>query len=259
MGNQAGFRMGWLAGAACLMVVTLTTTGMPADEGVGKLPKDGAWVRYFGKTRREGTTEESIIKVKYSLTGTTMENGQVCRWLEVEEVEQINGKDRTDLIKYLVPEKDLRENEKPLENLVRAWRRLDREEVQPLKFNALDGLSGEPHFYFGHWTVVFPGPRKQSAVLKEPKTVDYQNGRLEIPNALAARYVATHKSRTSNFVYTRAMDFSVWLHDDIPLGVAAWKGRMEFRQDDQVRQAGLGEYFIEDFGVDAKTGLPDHN
>ncbi|MSR56843.1 MAG: hypothetical protein EXS05_04130 [Planctomycetaceae bacterium] len=232
---------------------------MPADEAAPGLPKDGTWVRYFGTMRREGTTDETALKRTYSLVGTKTENGQVCRWVEMKDVHQVNHKEEPNIFKFLIPEKDLLENKKPLESLVRAWGKFNDGDVQELKFNSPDGLPGDPHSRFGWHLVIFPGPRQQAETLKESRVVDYQHGRLEIPDARLGRYRAMRRARGANFNFTLSMDSTYWCHSDVPLGVAAWKSRLELRQDDMVRPSTQFEFVLEDFGTNAKSALPDHD
>src|SRR5579872_5962731 len=82
------------------------------------LPADGWWIRYFVTTKYLGSDDAITMKRTYSLVGTASENGQKCRWVEMKSVETVNGKERIDVLKFLVPEKALLENDKPLDNLI---------------------------------------------------------------------------------------------------------------------------------------------
>ncbi|MFN0052665.1 MAG: hypothetical protein ACKV0T_10770, partial [Planctomycetales bacterium] len=207
---------------------------LQADPDVPTLPKDGTWIRYFGRSWREGEGNESTSKRTYSLVGTTTEKGQLCRWVEMSEAALVDGNERTDIIKFLLPEKELRTNDAPLESLIRCWRKIDNEPVRELKFNSQEGFSGGPHFYWGRDFVIFPGSQRDSQVVRESKTVEYQSGRLEIPMGYRAQFSATRRARTADISYSQAIEFVVWRHSDLPLGVAAWNGRLELRQDDLV-------------------------
>src|SRR5262245_47669881 len=130
-------RRGWLLVLSYAVFGISTFLGLPtsADEAPTKLPKDGWWVRYFVTMNGEGINDNVIIKRTYSLVGTTTENGEKCRSVEMKTVQMVNGKEQTDVIKFLVPERELLESEKPLEGLLRAWRRIDDGTVEEQKFN----------------------------------------------------------------------------------------------------------------------------
>src|SRR5260370_37737295 len=108
-----------------LGLIACANSAVRADEAPKMLPKDGWWVRYFVTMNFGQPNDEQTIKRKYSLVGTVTENDQKCRWVEMKSVQSVNGKEQTDIIKFLVPEKELLESEKPLESLIRAWRQLD--------------------------------------------------------------------------------------------------------------------------------------
>src|SRR5687767_9678292 len=76
------------------------------------LPKDGAWVRYFGTGKGELATYDETMTRTYSLVGTKTENGQPCRWVEIKEAVELNAQRYSEVFKFLIPESDLIENEK---------------------------------------------------------------------------------------------------------------------------------------------------
>jgi hypothetical protein len=93
-------------------ILLVATSVALAEDAPAKLPADGWWVRYFVTTRREGTNDETIMKRTYSLVGTSTENGEKCRWIEMNSVLTINGKERKEILKFLLPEKQLLEDDR---------------------------------------------------------------------------------------------------------------------------------------------------
>lgn len=253
--------MRFLISGLTLALIHAAVSTLPADEALPSLPKDGAWVQYVGTTKQEGLTDESTFRRTYSLVGTKTENERLCRWVEVKDVVEIDQGKRTHIAKFLIPERELLENEKPLESLVRGWRKSTFGDVQEMKFNTQEGFFGSAHFVFGANLLIFPGPQKLSREIREPKSVDYQSGRLEIPSGRNGQFRADYEDPVSESgrVRKRSADFSVWSHPEIPLGAAEWKLRLEIRNDDRVISVTLSEFVLEDFGTDAKSTLPDHD
>ena len=69
------------------LIVTSTVATALAADPVGfiqRLPKDGSWAKY-----KEGESEGSGT-LTLRMVGTTTEDGQKCRWLEIESAEE-NG------------------------------------------------------------------------------------------------------------------------------------------------------------------------
>jgi hypothetical protein len=249
--------------AGILLGCILTAgSAAPAEETPAKLPKDGWWVRYFVTMRDDGNNEERTSKRTYSLVGTAAENGERCRWLEMKSVQTVNGKEQTDILKFLVPEKELLEGEKPLDRLVRAWRKIDDGDVEEQKFNQPLGVRGSvasADFVWGREMVIFPGPQRKTTAVDEKTLVEYQQGRLELTKARVGKHVATRQALTAVQKQTFVLDFTVWNHPTVAPGFAAAKTRFEYLRDDVPRAAGTAEWVIEDFGMDAKSALPENS
>jgi hypothetical protein len=243
------------------LVSLLNAAGMP-EERPASLPADGCWVRYFVTMNREGSDNETTMKRTYALVGTTTENEQKCRWVEMKTVQEMERKEQIDVVKFLIPEKALLEREKPLESLLRAWRKIDGGAIEEQKFNQPLGAAGmvaSADFAWGRDMVIFPGPLRRTMAVKEDKVVEYQQGRLEIGEGRTGRHVVTRQALSVVRRYTITFDFTVWNHPGVALGFAAAKTRLEFLVDDVARFAETSEWVIEDFGTDAKTELPDNS
>ncbi len=251
-----------LKAGAVPVILLVATCAAFADDGPAKLPADGWWVRYYVTMRREGTNDDGILKRTYSLVGTSIVNGENCRWVEMKTVQMVNGNEQTDILKFLVPEKALLEAEKPLESLVRAWRKIDDGAVTEQKFNQPLGAAGSvasADFGWGRDMVIFPGPQRKTTAVKEKKAIEYQQGRLEVAEGRAGKHVATRRALTSGQKQTIAFEYTIWNHATVAPGFCAAKTRYEILIDDAPKAAGVGEWVIEDFGTDAKSALPENN
>lgn len=243
-----------------LALLLLANGILRADEAPAKLPEDGWWVRYY-VTFQQGAGE-STFKRTYSLVGTTTENDQKCRWVEMKTVETMNGKESTDIIKFLIPEKELLEGEKPLESLLRCWRRTGDGPAESKRFSqplGATGFASSADFAFGRDFVVFPGPRKKFMAVDERKIVEYQQGRLEIAEGQASQHAVTRRALTSGEKQAYTMAFTVWNDARLAPAVAALTARIEHERDGALIRTITMEFVIEDFGTDAKSALPENN
>jgi hypothetical protein len=241
-------------------LILLSSSVLPAVDSTTQLPKDGWWVRYFVTMTREGN-EDVTVKRTYSLVGTTTENGEKCRWVEIKSVQPINGKEQTDVIKFLIPERELLGGEKPLDSLVRAWRQVDDGPVEEQKFNQPLGVAGmvaSADFGWGRDLVIFPGPQRKSKLAAGKKVVDFQQGRLEIGEGWVGKHVATRKALTNGEKQEFSTDFTVWNDATVAPACAAMHERIEYRRNDMLIRTITVELVIEDFGIDAKSTLPEN-
>jgi hypothetical protein len=251
-----------LPAAVVPAILLLATSLALAEDAPAKLPGDGWWVRYYVTMRREGTNDDAIMKRTYSLVGTTMENGEKCRWVEMKTVQMVNGNEQTDVLKFLIREKALLEAERPLESLVRAWRKIDDGAIEEQKFNQPLGAAGSvfsADYGWGRDMVIFPGPQRTTTAVNERRVVEYQRGRLELAEGRAGKHVATRRALTVVQKQTVALEFTVWNEPSLAPAFAAAKTRFEILIDDAPRAAFVDEWVIEDFGTDAKSALPENN
>ena len=218
-------------------------------------------MRYF-VTAKSDPQPEMTYKTTYSLVGTSTENGGVCRWVEIQTTETRDGREVTDILKFLVPEKDLLEAERPLESLVRSWRRFHNGHVEEMKFNVAlgeRGLVGSADFYWGRDFALFPGPQKEGEVIRERRKIEYQRGRVEIDAGKAFRRVASRRALTTGEKQEWTDEFTVWNHPELAPAFGAARARVEYRRDEALIASGRSEFVLEEFGTDAKSALPDNN
>jgi hypothetical protein len=250
------------AAALSAIVLVAPLIGRAAD-APAKLPDDGWWVRYFVTMRGNQPNDESTIKRTYALVGTAIENNQKCRWVEMKSVPVVDGKDLPGVVvKFLVPERELLNSGKPLESLVRCWKKDADGAVEAQKFNqprGAGGFAGSADFWFGGDLLFLPGVQRNSKAVNEKNTVEYEHGRLEIAEARAFKYQASRPAPVDDRKQEFVFECTVWNHPAVAPGFAALRERVEYRISDTLVQAGSEEYVLQDFGTDAKSAMPEHN
>jgi hypothetical protein len=247
----------WIAVCLVLVHASHVVAGEPRTE----LPKDGWWARYYGTIKQDGQ-EERTVKRTYSLVGTANANGRKCRWVEWNEAWTVDGQKHVDILKFLVPERDLLESERPLDNLVRAWRKVNDTQVEEVKFSqplGADGLVVSADYGFGRDFLIFPGAWQKSRRVEQRRTVEYQQGRLEIPSGRAARHSAVRRALTNGEKQAYFDEYTVWIDPAISPVAVAVSERIVNEVDDVHRRTIFREFVIEDFGTDAKSAMPESN
>jgi hypothetical protein len=264
--NQSALKKPGVTFWTTLVVVALaladfvSSAKLSADDAPAKLPKDGWWVRYFYTLKLE--EREITSRRTYSLVGSTVEHECSCRWVEMQTVETVEGRERTDVLKFLIPEKDLLEAERPLEGLIRCWRKTGEEQIEEQKFNmplGVPGLVASADFYFGRDFALFPGPQQKSKAVEERRTIEYQRGRLEIETAESFRRITSRRALTNGERQEYRDEFKLWNDPAVAPGFAAAKSRIEYRRGDMPVRTFEIELVLEDFGIGAKSALPGNN
>ena len=228
-----------------------------AEDQTAKLPDDGWWIRYSWneKTEVRGELQEYTEKITCSFVGTATEDSEKCRWVEKKRDWSLGGKDRVSWVKFLVPEKDLIENEKPLERLKRAWVKSGDNDVRAM----IIGKDIKPD---SNLLRVFPGVWQNTERLEKERVVDYQKGRLTISEA------RTRTDKTSdtfeiapgkNLDRTRIEESTVWFDQITSPVYAAASFRIKSYENDLLHYSKEIEMVIEDIGNDAQSKLPDNN
>lgn len=237
------------AAVACFSLMAFLGTNLAAEEISIPLPKDGAWARYHVTTTHDtdALNETSTRSETIRFVGTVVSQDRRARWLEQEFSGFEAGK--KNVMKTLVAEEDLKS----------AWLLADRrrwwhkETDQPV--NEVETLGPE----YGVFSLVFPGPYSTAKPLKESRIVEYQRGRFEIQEGLTGRQEIS--LQTIDYDMAFAMDYTVWRHPDVPLGLAAAKISFRTREAGRLNPRGTytTEFVLEDFGTNAKTTLPEQN
>jgi hypothetical protein len=235
-----------------------------AEDVTAKLPEDGWWSRYSVTTKedREGNIDESTIKYTYSLTGTVTENGEKCRWVETKFSGFYGGKDRTQITKLLVPEKDMLEKEHPLNRLVRGWTKVDDAAAREIRVEPPEpGANGNANRFYETQMVIFPGPRHKLEIADTSKVIEYQRGRLKINEGRKGKIdiMTTGRGRLASQILTSHTEFTVWTDPAVRLGLAAATFRKTTSINNVLRLSRDDDWVIDDFGSDAKSELPEDN
>ena len=234
---------------ACMILLTFLGTSLAAEEIAIPLPKDGAWARYHVTTTHEADTrnQTSTRNETIKFVGTAVSDGVRHRWIE----QSFGGfEDRTtNVMKTLVAEKVLN-SAWPLAADRRWWHKIGDRPVKEV-----DTLGPE----FGVFSLVFPGPYNTAKPINESRTVEYKRGRLEIREGLTGRQEISFQK--DNVLRTFVMDYTVWRHPDVPLGIAAAKISLRTHEFGSLnpRETYTTEFALEDCGTDAKTSLPEKN
>jgi hypothetical protein len=233
-----------------------------------KLPKDGAWARYYVYAK-SSNGRENVSRLTISMVGTVVEGGRKLRWIEVSETyqperpEKPREKKYTSVLKLLVPERALLESDAPLKQLVRGWRwdnfshRADKVDTGKRDLQHFEAL-------YRPYVLFFPGPLKQAKPTRNNRDVDHQTGRLHIAGGLAGHNVARWHAFTVPEQRSMTVDVELWLHKDVPLRMASAKLKRTYRfkkdgskQPAKVRVVSDVEFTVEAWGTGAKSALPD--
>ena len=232
----------------CLILLTSLRLNLAEEKIAISLPKDGAWARYHVTTTRaeDAGVEPETRKETIRFVGTVESNGQRHRWIE----QSFGLKDgRTNVMKTLVAEKDLK-SAWPLA-AERRWHHKAGDQLA----TECETLGPE----YGVFSLVFPGPYNTAKPLHETRVLDYQRGRLEIKEGLAGRQEVSFQDNGQDVAYS--MNYTVWRHPDVPLGLAAAKISMRTQENGRLEAGGTYtvEFILEDCGQDAKSVLPQND
>jgi len=223
-----------------------------AQEQTTKLPDDGWWIRYFSTRKEEFNRQvkEFTGKFTYSLVGTTVEDGETCRWIELKSVFSSSETENVILWKLLVLEKDLLEREQPLEALKRGWRKVNKLDVEAFKI-APNPLKTQ--------LMIFPGMWQKVDLVDTEKVVDYQHGRLTIPHARVLKLTEPANVNRPRDERNVVSEYTTWFDPKIAPVFAAAKFQTKIYVKDELRRTIVDDWVVEDTGTDAKSQLPDNN
>ena len=228
-----------------------------AQEQTTKVPDDGWWVRYHtvrkNQKRADGQIQEFTNNKTFSLVGTVVEEGETCRWIETTLV---RGKETVVVKKFLVPEKNLLKHEYSLEAFKRGWLKVEKREVRALDpGQEIDSV--EPQLMYLHSTW------QEADRVDTPRVVEYQNGRLTIPQALTLKMTRPDIiSRRRNGIpekRERVIEQFGWFDQKTAPVFAAAKINTKLYVNEVLETTSEEELTIEEVESDAKSQLPDNN
>jgi len=229
-----------------------------------QLPEDGWWIRYSTKNTQKAGDDilEVTGKLTYSLVGTVVEDGEQCRWLELHaenDKARFNGDDtggrRTvEVVKFLVPEKELLENEYPLDKLKRGWGKITDRDVYAIKPGQLGRAIPR--------SLDFPGAWQDQNRIEKERVIDFQQGRLKISEAKTRKttFSFTNSRRTGETDdYQRISEYTVWFDRTTSPFFSAMSIHREESKNGDFNLTTDEELVLEDYGTGAKSKLPDHD
>ena len=237
------------------LVAVLVASSSSASSAGGlleTLPKDGSWTKYYMEIKSEKPMQTMTGTFIIRSVGSVTENGEKCRWIEMQMEGERNGKKQHSIFKILVKEKDFKPGSKSVLEIVRGW-----------KQNKADGevkeLTDREKSPDGEVAILFGGKRKDVKKLKTEKVIDYQKGKLKITTGTTGTLELKPAPNTpADFKYTFVQ--SVWPHKNVPFGTAAMELQMEIKIKDMVVSKMKMTFTVQDHGTggkQAKSALPD--
>ena len=233
------------------IVLLMITEKTHADGLLYQLPKDGSWVRFDHVASEVSDKKRTWNRfLTISSVGRLTVDGEKCRWIEFKlEDKQREGKnsDAWLIIKVLIPEKHLRKGARPADHVVKAWGTFydDNNPVElTLVFKAERNF--DPIFIW------FAEPLKNVKKL-EKEVIKVKNlGKVECDGLTG--HLSLKRDRIDQ-KYT----YRTRLHNKAPFGVVSCRIEKQHKQNGEVILHGTETLKLIDFGVDAKSALPNHN
>lgn len=231
-------------------MTAIVTSAAHADGLIRKLPEDATWSAFkvTGYKEKGNKRKEPVAGwMRISSVGTATEDGQVCRWIELDDTYSKDGRpERRVINKLLIPEKYLTAGETPGEHIVRGWSRFDQPEQGRVR--PLDKLEGKP-FASQAW-IYLVGPATDEQKL-EPITIDHQKlGQLTCERRSGTfRAKIPHQEGPLDVSGT----FEARLHDRAPFGVV-WYEFTGREPDGRELKVTLS---LDDFGPTAISALAE--
>jgi len=225
--------------AALFVTVTAVATASAEDplRPFQRLPKDGTWATYsFGGTE-VGNKESGTAT--YRMVGTTTEDGQKCRWFELQGSEY--GQ-KASILKILVRAKDFAAGAKKTPKVLRGWKKEGDKAVAKLDDKEKSAIE-----------LMVLGVYENAKTVKLEKVIDYQKGQLKIGTATQGKQTAQLPEAEDGVM----ADFTltIWIHKNSPFGTAASNILVQTGETTVFESTST----LQDHGTGAKTALPDHN
>ncbi|HMF07657.1 MAG TPA: hypothetical protein VKJ00_00900 [Thermoanaerobaculia bacterium] len=229
---------------AGLFVCAIAVQPLRADGLIYKLPDDGTQIRYEMELMLSAGGQETPAKgsVTVSSVGQTTVNDEKCRWIEIKSITGVDGQDHIQIIKTLVPEKELGKGKSPIEHIVRTWLKEDNGEVMEVKdLNVPQAMA---------FKAFLAGPGKNPGELEKIK-VDGKLGELE-----CAGVTGDQEFEGPDGVAV-AIHFENRLHEKAPFGLVGADWKFEVKNAGQTFLTGTFKLTAADTSTTALSELPD--
>jgi hypothetical protein len=235
-----------LAMIAGLFVSVIAVQPLRADGLIYKLPDDGAQIRYEMELMLSAGGQETPAKgsVTVSSVGQTTVNDEKCRWIEIKSIMSVDGQDHIQVMKSLIPEKDLGKGKSPLEHVVRTWVKEDNGEVLEVKDLNVPQALALKAFLGG--TIKNPGEL-------EKIKIDGKLGELECAGVTGDQ---EFEGPDGGAV---AIHFENRLHEKAPFGLVSADWKFEVKNAGQTFLTGTFKLTAADTSTTALSELPDKN
>ena len=216
------------------------------------LPKDGSWTKYYMEMKSEKPMQTMTGTLTLRSVGSVTENGEKCRWVEMQMEGERDGKKQGGVFKFLVKEKDFKPGAKGVPEIIRGW-------TQNKTGGEVKELTDQEKSPDGMIVIFFGGNRKDVKKLKAEKVIDYQKGQLKITTGTSGKLdIKPNPNAPANFKVNVTQ--SVWPHKNVPFGTAAMELQMETRNKDMLVSKMKMTFTVQDHGSggkQAKSALPD--
>ncbi|MFQ5733332.1 MAG: hypothetical protein ACE5KM_15430 [Planctomycetaceae bacterium] len=233
-------------------LVASTSSASAAGGLFQTLPKDGTWTRYYMEMKSERPMQMMTGTFTLRSVGSVTENGEKCRWVEMQMEGERDGKKEKGAFKFLVKEKDFKPGSKSVPEIVRGW-------IQNKADGEVKELTDQEKSPDGMMVIFFGGHRKDVKKLKKEKVIDYQKGQLKITTGTTGTLeLKPAPNAPAGFKYTVTQ--SVWPHKNVPFGTAAMEVQMEIKIKDMIASKMKMTFSVQDHGTggeQAKSALPD--
>ena len=206
-----------------------------------QLPPEGAWARYHQVIKLEDGAEVTYKKL-IKVLGQEEWNARTCRWIETEEWLADNPKHRQ-ASQYLIPEQALLKSERPLDEAVKA---IFRNGEGKIVSESLEFIGSE-----GAVMLFLPVCRKNAKMVDQTEVVDYQSGKLTIPQGQQGEYNWTRRNSSMTW------DYMVWIDPKVSIGLARKKMKFTRKIDGNTVSTWTMNQWVEDFGFDAKSSFTE--
>lgn len=209
-----------------------------ADGLILRLPEDGSFVRYSlqGTMVRDGAESPLSVTLSIASVGKAEENGQACRWIEINMV-RAQG---TTISKLLIPEKYLQKGEDPLAHVVRGYMKRGDNQVQALSER------GRGLFLPG----VLAGPLQDGKPLEKRTIENDKLGKVECEGVAGV-------ARQQREQFQSESKYELRTSDKSPFGVVSGSVEFVIKREGADRFKGKYTLTLTDCGTDAKSELPD--
>jgi hypothetical protein len=207
-----------------------------------------------------GQVKESEFhcKLTYSLVGTVMEDGVKCRWVELHDVCPLDEKRKSSVVsKFLVSERDLRENEHPLGRVKRAWKKVGRRDAYLVEAEHVE-ISENPNL------MIFPGMWQGSKIILKERIIDHQQGKLTLSEARTRTLSSPtiiNRPRIGGFgkIESPHVEYTAWFDRTTSPVFSAATIQRKIYESDVLKTSIVDDLEVEDYGTDGTSKLPENN